>query len=59
VLGVTDHALTQGAPANLCVHDCDRVVDLLREHAPPRWVVSRGRLVVDTDVRTTWHTAPG
>lgn len=55
VLGVPDHALVAGSQANLCVHDCERVVDLLREHAAPRWVISKGRLVVSTESRTTWH----
>ena len=36
----------------LCVTGAERVVDLLREHAPPRWVLRAGRLVADSEVST-------
>jgi len=52
VLGIEGHAIAVGNPANLCVHSADRVVDLLREHAAPRWVVRDGRVVATTQVTT-------
>ncbi len=55
VLGITGHAIQTGAPADLCVHDQERVVDLIREHAAPRWVVARGRVVAETATATTFH----
>jgi len=45
VLGLGDHVIREGAPANLLVHGHDRVVDLLRYHDAPRVVISRGRIV--------------
>lgn len=45
VLGLKGHRLAVGNPANLCIHDSERLVDVLREHAAPRWVISRGRVV--------------
>jgi cytosine deaminase len=45
VMGVQGHRIAVGNPANLCVHGAARVVDLLRDHAAPRFVVSRGRVV--------------
>lgn len=56
VLGVTGHRLAEGNPANLCIHESERLVDVLREHAPPRWVVSRGRVVAETESITRWGT---
>jgi cytosine deaminase len=50
VLGVTGHRLADRAPANFVVHDAERTVDVLRRHAAPRWVVSRGRVVAETTV---------
>jgi cytosine/creatinine deaminase len=55
VLGVEGHAIAEGNPANLVVHDQERIVDVLREHAAPRHVVSRGRLVAGTTTETTLH----
>ena len=45
VLGLADHRVAVGNPANLCVHGRERIVDLLRDHAAPRVVISRGRVV--------------
>jgi len=53
VLGIEGHEVVVGATADLCVHDSERVVDLLRDHAAPRWVVSQGRIVAGTDITTT------
>lgn len=57
VLGTDGHAVAAGAPADMCVHDVERVVDLLREHAAPRWVVSKGRVVAETVTTTAFYTA--
>lgn len=45
VLGIGDHHIAEGAPANLCLHGQGRVVDLLRYHEAPDAVISRGRIV--------------
>jgi cytosine deaminase len=45
VLGMADHAIRAGAPANLLVHGHHRVVDLLRYHDAPRMAIARGRIV--------------
>jgi cytosine/creatinine deaminase len=55
VLGLAGHDVQPGAAANLCVHESERVVDLLRDHAAPRWVISRGRVVAETTTTTTLH----
>jgi len=55
VLGLAGHRLAVGNPANLCIHDSERLVDVLREHAAPRWVISRGRVVAQTEYSTRWH----
>ena len=55
VLGMAGHEIAVGSAANLCIHDCDRVVDLLREHAAPHWVLSGGRVVAETETTTTFH----
>lgn len=52
VLGHPDHDLHPGATADFCVHESERVVDLLRDHAAPRWVVSQGRVVAETTTTT-------
>lgn len=52
VLGVEGHALQVGNRADLVVHQHERVVDVLREHAAPRWVVSRGRVVASSTTTT-------
>jgi cytosine deaminase len=54
VLGIDGHEVAPGAPANLCVHAAERVADLLTEHAAPRWVVGRGRIVAETTTTTTF-----
>ncbi len=45
VLGIADHSIREGAPANLVVHGHHRLVDVLRHHDAPRVVISRGRVV--------------
>ncbi len=54
VLGIADHQLAVGNAANLCVHHSERLVDVLREHVAPRWVISRGRIVAETEQVTVW-----
>lgn len=52
VLGIEGHHLAPGRPANLVVHHHEQVVDVLRHHQAPRWVVSRGRVVAATTTTT-------
>lgn len=58
VMGIADHRLAVGNRADLVVHQHERVVDVLREHTAPRWVVSRGR-VVAASTTTTDFDLPG
>jgi cytosine/creatinine deaminase len=44
-MNIADFGLAVGAPAHLVVLDQSDVVDALRFHAPPRHVISHGRLV--------------
>lgn len=44
VMGLHGHRIAVGRPANLAIHEAHRVVDLLRDHAAPRAVISLGRL---------------
>ena len=44
-MNVADFALAVGAAAHLVVLDQRDVVDALRFHAPPRCVISHGRVV--------------
>ena len=53
VLGLSGVGLAPGDRGDLCVHECERVVDLLREHAAPRWVVAGGRVVAETTTRSS------
>ncbi|MBM9463035.1 amidohydrolase family protein [Aeromicrobium sp. YIM 150415] len=55
VLGIEQHRIETGAPADLCVHTAERVVDLLRDHAAPRWVVRDGRIIAETETHTVIH----
>lgn len=48
-LGVDDHRIEPGAPANLVVFEADSEFEAIRTLAPRRWVVSRGRLVAYTE----------
>ena len=43
VLGIEGHGIAVGNRADLCVYH-ERVVDVLREHARPRWVLRRGKV---------------
>jgi cytosine deaminase len=48
VLRLPDYGLTPGARADLVVLDADNERDALREQAPRRWVIHRGRVVAET-----------
>ena len=51
-LGLNGHAIAEGNAANLCIHGRSRVVDLLREHAAPRFVIRDGRVIARTETTT-------
>jgi cytosine deaminase len=53
VLGIADHGIAVGNRADLCVHHHERVVDVLREHARPRWVLRAGRVVAESEEHST------
>lgn len=44
-IGLKDFHLKAGSPANLVVLDEPNVLEALRNHAAPAWVISHGRLV--------------
>jgi cytosine deaminase len=58
VLGIDDHRIAEDHRADLVVHAHERTVDVLREHAPPRWIVSRGRVVAATTTTTEFTHLP-
>lgn len=59
-LGLADYGLAPGDRADFCVHGSERVVDLLREHAPPLAVYRRGQLIAETEpALTRWYAAGG
>jgi cytosine deaminase len=55
VLGIGGHGIAEGNRADLCVHHHERVVDVLREHARPRWVLRAGRVVAESEERSEIH----
>ena len=55
VLGLPEHGIAEGNRADLCVHHHERVVDVLREHARPRWVLRAGRVVAESEERSEIH----
>ncbi len=55
VLGMANHDVAEGNTANLCVQGSERVVDLLREHAAPRWVIRDGVVVAESEIRSMIH----
>ncbi|WP_037364432.1 amidohydrolase family protein [Nakamurella lactea] len=55
VLGLPAHVIAEGNPANLCVHAATRVVDLLREHATPRWVIRGGAVIAESEISSAIH----
>ena len=48
-LGLEDHRIEPGAPANFVVFDATSEFDAIRTLAPRRWVVAGGRVVARTD----------
>jgi cytosine deaminase len=50
-IGLSDHALEVGAPANLVVLEAPDVLEALREHAAPIAVVSHGKLIDQAKMR--------
>lgn len=50
-MGLKDFALQVGAPANLVVLEQKSVLEALRYHEAPRWVVSHGKLVDQAQVK--------
>jgi cytosine deaminase len=44
-MSIKDHALRMGAQANLVVLSAPNVLEALREHAAPVYVISHGKLV--------------
>jgi cytosine deaminase len=55
VLGIEGHGIAEGNRADLCVHHHERVVDVLSEHARPRWVLRGGRVVAESEERSAIH----
>lgn len=53
-IGVSDFGLKVGGPAHLVVLQTPDVLEALREHAPPAFVVSHGRLLGEDD----FHASP-
>ncbi len=51
-MGLRDHGLRVGAPAHLVVLDAPNVLEALRCHAAPAHVISHGKLVDQTRMRT-------
>jgi cytosine/creatinine deaminase len=50
-MNVLQYGLFEGAPANLVILDQPDVVEALRFHAPPAWVISNGRIVDQTRMK--------
>ncbi|GBL37418.1 cytosine deaminase [Anaerolineaceae bacterium] len=44
-MNVPGHTLVAGATANLVVLEAPNVIEAMRDHAPPRYVISHGKLV--------------
>lgn len=59
-VGLADYGIVTGGLADFCVHQHERVVDLLREHGAPSLVYRRGRLLAETTPFSTHihHAGP-
>lgn len=55
VLGLRDYGVAVDRTANLVVLHGPTVHEALREHRPPRFVISHGRLVAETVEETRYH----
>ncbi len=58
ILRLPEYGLIPGARADLVVLDAERAADALREQAPRRWVMGRGRIVAETVRERHLHRAP-
>jgi cytosine/creatinine deaminase len=56
-LGLKNLAMRVGAPANLVVLNAPSVLEALRHHAAPAFVISHGKLVDQGKIRSVAHTA--
>jgi cytosine deaminase len=54
-MGIEEHRLAVGAPANLVVLEAESVHEAILEHAPPRYVIANGRLVAESASSLTLH----
>jgi cytosine deaminase len=53
-IGLKNFTLKAGAPANLVILDEPNVLEALRNHAPPAYVISHGKLVDQDEVNKIW-----
>lgn len=58
VLRLSDYGLEVGRTAHLVVLQGETVPEVLTLHAPPRYVISHGRLAAETRQVTGFHTVP-
>ena len=43
-----EYGIEEGKPADLVVYEAPSALDVMRLHAPRRWVIRRGRVVAET-----------
>ena len=55
-MNVAGHKLAAGAPANFVVLEAPNVIEALRDHATPRYVISHGKLVDRTKMEALART---
>lgn len=55
-MNIQDHALKMGAPANLVVLSAPNVLEALREHDAPLYVISHGTLIDNTQMERLVQT---
>jgi cytosine/creatinine deaminase len=55
-MGINDHSLSIGAPANLVVLGAPNVLESFREHQAPLYVISHGTLIDSTRMNTLSRT---
>ena len=51
-LGITHPGITAGAPADLVILGKPDLIEALRFHLPPKWVISKGKLVDSAKMET-------
>jgi cytosine deaminase len=55
ILGLEDYGLRPGAAADVAILDVPDAAEAIRLQAPRRWVIKRGRVVAETELRRqTW-----